>query len=499
VQGFFSALIKELTARVLPRSPAFEYNIQANDYHFSGGSMQLPNLKAGFVGFGEVNSPRDLIERKCQSAQSALEALGLELVATAPVSDDPAGRDEARARQELSRADFDLLVICLAGWIPSHSVVDVIAPFSHKPMVLWGLTGYYEGGRLVTTADQAGTTALRDTLESLGCQFIYVYDTPDAPYAAANQVHEYARVVRAAALLRQSRVGMMGYRDMKLYATLVDGVSLRRVVGAEVEIFETLEIAQRMPEQDPAEVAAIADHLIREWQCCGPETGPCGRLTPQVLDPSIRLYLAVMERVRERGYQAVSLIDVDGVKKLLHFTPAAAMMMLADLGGLATIPENDGLGAVTQLIVRYLTRQVGAYFEFYEFFSDRLLVGVPDYVPAEVVDGPVQVRLTAFGQFSEGILNVSPVKTGRVTLCRLASRGDRYRMHIVTGQALKPRPWEEAGWTPPAPQLPSLEVVLDTPVTDFAQKVLGQHYILAYGDQRGLLEALCRLLKIEII
>ncbi len=456
--------------------------------------MQLPNLKAGFVGFGEVNSPRDLIERKCQSARSALEALGFELVATAPVSDDPAGKDEARARQELSRADFDLLVICLAGWIPSHSVIDVIAPFSHKPMVLWGLTGYYEGGRLVTTADQAGTTALRDTLESLGYQFKYVYDTPEAPYAAASQVQEYARVVRAAALLRQSRVGMMGYRDMKLYATLVDGVSLRRVVGAEVEIFETLEVAQRMPEQDPAQVEAIASRLIQEWQVVG-----SSRLTPQVLDPSIRLYLAVMERVRERGYQAVSLIDVDGVKKLLHFTPAAAMMMLADLGGLATIPENDGLGAVTQLIVRYITGQVGAYFEFYEFFSDRLLVGVPDYVPAEVVDGPVQVRLTAFGQFSEGILNVSPVKTGRVTLCRLASRGDRYRMHIVTGQALPPRPWEEAGWSPPAPQLPSLEVVLDTPVADFAQKVLGQHYILAYGDQRGLLEALCTLLKIEIL
>ena len=54
-------------------------------------------------------------------------------------------------------------------------------------------------------------------------------------------------MVRAAAFLRGARVGMMGYRDMKLYATLVDGVSLRRVVGAEVEAFETLEVAQRMP------------------------------------------------------------------------------------------------------------------------------------------------------------------------------------------------------------------------------------------------------------
>jgi L-fucose isomerase-like protein len=174
-------------------------------------------------------------------------------------------------------------------------------------------------------------------------------------------------------------------------------------------------------------------------------------------------------------------------------------MLLSDLGGLATVPENDGPGAVTQLIVRFLTGQAAAYFEFYEFFSDRVLVGVPDYVPAEVVDGPVRVRLTAFGQLAEGVLNVSRVKTGRVTLCRLASRGDQYRLHIVTGEAVTPRPWEEAGWTPPAPQLPSLEVILDTPVEDFADKVLGQHYILAYGDWSAQLKDLCRLLGITVI
>jgi L-fucose isomerase-like protein len=454
--------------------------------------MNIRPIQAGFVGFGEVNSPRELIERKCNRAQHELQALGMELFSTIPVSDDPGGRDEARARHALANQDFDLLVVCLAGWIPSHTVVDVISPFAHKPMVLWGLTGEYVEGRLVTTADQAGTSAIREPLEALGFKFKYVYDTPDAPYAAAEKVHHYGEVARAVALLRQSRVGMMGYRDMKLYATLVDGVSLRRVVGTEVEVFETLEISQRMAEQDPQEIQLIAERVIKQWQSDKP-------LTLAILEPSIRLYLAVMEQVHERGYQAVSLIDVDGVKKLLHFTPAAALMLLSDIGGLATIPENDGLGAVTQLIVRYLTAQVGAYFEFYEFFNDRVLIGVPDYVPAEVVDGKIQVRLTAFGLFAEGVLNVSKVMTGKVTLCRLTSRGDRYRMHIVTGQAIAPRSWEEAGWAPPAPQLPSLEVILDTPVDEFAQKVLGQHYILAYGDICNQLSDLCKLIGIEVI
>ena len=454
--------------------------------------MNLPPLTAGFVGFGEVNSPRDLIERKCLAAQQALIAQGVQLVATDPVCDDPEGVNEARARRELARQDFDVLVVCLAGWIPSHTVLDVIMPFVHKPVVLWGLTGAYEEGRLVTTADQAGTTALRDAVDALGFKFVYIYDTPDAPYAAAAKAVRFCETARAAALLRTARVGMVGYRDMKLHATLLDALSLRKLIGPEIETIELLEIAQRMEKIPATEIVPWLQIIRRDWQFNRPPEDA-------TLERGIRLYLAVMQKVKERGYQAVSLIDVDGVKKLLGFPPAMALMLLADHGGLATIPENDVPGAVTQLIVRYLTGQVGAYFEFYEFMTDRLLVGVPDYVPAEVVDGAVQVMLAKFGELSEGVLNVSKVKTGRVTLCRLASRGDRYRMHIVTGEAVTPRKWEEAGWTQPAPQLPGLEVILDCPVDDFAQKVLGQHYILAYGDQRQRLVDWCKLLGVDVI
>jgi L-fucose isomerase-like protein len=259
-----------------------------------------------------------------------------------------------------------------------------------------------------------------------------------------------------------------------------------------VEPVELLEIAQLMQTVSSQEMEPVAQALLDEWEF--DQEVPTG-----VFEPSIRLYQAVMQKVKERSYAAVSLIDVDGVKKLLHFPPALALTLMVDQGGVASIPENDGLGAVTQLIVRYLTGQVGAYFEFYEFFPDRLLVGVPDYVPSAVVEGKVKARLAKFGELSEGVMNESKVKTGRVTLCRLASRGDQYRLHLVTGEAVTPRAWEEAGWAPPAPQLPSLEVILDSPVDDFAQKVLGQHYIIAYGDFRQQLTDLCRLLNIQVI
>ena len=195
----------------------------------------------------------------------------------------------------------------------------------------------------------------------------------------------------------------------------------------------------------------------------------------------------------------VSLIDVDGVKKLMQFAPAGVFMLMHEEEDICTIPENDTMGAVTQLITRYLTGQVAAYMEFYEFMEDGMLMGVPDYVPTEIVDGPVTVMPTAFGEFGEGLLNVSKVKTGQVTLARLTYTGNRYGMHIVTGEAREPRKWEEAGWAPPAPQLPSLEVALNGSIDGFIEKVLGQHYILSYGDNTEALIDLCGILGVDVL
>ena len=48
-------------------------------------------IRAGFVGFGEVNTPREFIDGRCRTAADELKKRGVELVETAPVSDDPEG------------------------------------------------------------------------------------------------------------------------------------------------------------------------------------------------------------------------------------------------------------------------------------------------------------------------------------------------------------------------------------------------------------------------
>jgi L-fucose isomerase-like protein len=448
-------------------------------------------VNVGFVGFGEVNTPPEFIVERCKAAAAQLREAGLNVLETAPVSDDPGGEQSARAAAELAELDFDALVLCVAGWIPSWAVFKTIENFRHKPMVLLGLSGWQEGSRFVTTADQAGTTALRLPMAEMGYTFKYVV-TRRGGKLPVEEVACYCRAAAAAVRLRGSLLGMAGYRDMRLYGTTYDGTSLKGRIGPEIEHFDLLELQGIMEKISDDEVAGPAAELKNRWEFVRePQAG--------TVENSVRFYLAVRRKIEERGYAAFSYNDVDGVKKLLGFAPAGAMTLLHDEITIPTVPENDALGSVTQLMVHYLTGQIGAYLEFYEFTEDGALMGVPDYVPAEIVDGKVTVMPNAFGSFGEGLLNVSKLKTGKVTLARLVNSGGDYRLHAVTAEAAAPIPWEEAGWAPPAPQLPSLDLTFDVPAEEFIANVMSQHYIISYGDNLGELRDLCSILGVQMV
>ncbi|MBQ9756132.1 MAG: hypothetical protein IJV99_00870 [Clostridia bacterium] len=448
-------------------------------------------MKIAFAGFGEVNTPVEFIVDRCAAAAESLKKGGAEVISCFPISDDYEEKDVNKAIDFFEGKDFDALVLCVAGWIPTHAVVKITERFRDKPMVLWGLCGWIESdGRLVTTADQAGTSALRKVMKDLGYTFKYVYNIIGKP-SRVDEVLTFCKAASAYKQMRSAKIGHMGYRDMHLYGTLFDGLTLKKTIGAEIECFEMLEVVQRAEKITDSAIDEVINTTVNSWKFMK-------KADMNIVRRGVSYYLALKEIIDERKYVAVSLKDVDGMKKLLGFPPAMIFMLLADREGICTIPENDCLGNVTQAMIKMLTGQIGAYLEFYEFFEEGVLAGVPDYVPAEIVDGEVTVSPEAFGLLSQGVLNVSKVKTGTVTMCRLTTENGKYVLHMVVGEGTTPPKWEEAGWAQPAPQLPALKVLLkDT--EDFTDKVMGQHYIISYGDNSKIITEFCKIAGIEII
>ena len=93
--------------------------------------------KAAFVGFGEVNTPPEFIAPRCKVAADELAKRGITVMQAPIVNDDPVGNLAAAATAALSKMDFDVLVLCVAGWIPTWAVIRTIEPFKHKPMLLF--------------------------------------------------------------------------------------------------------------------------------------------------------------------------------------------------------------------------------------------------------------------------------------------------------------------------------------------------------------------------
>ena len=86
-------------------------------------------------------------------------------------------------------------------------------------------------------------------------------------------------------------------------------------------------------------------------------------------------FLAVDALIRERGYDGISLKDVDGMKRLLGFPPAPVFMLLSDLSGvepatamkilnsvmLLKSSESWGYAAIDLMCIDLFTGQAGFY------------------------------------------------------------------------------------------------------------------------------------------
>jgi L-fucose isomerase-like protein len=447
----------------------------------------LDKIRVGFSAFGYYGYPKDVVSRIGQEAAEALRGLGIDVTETEPMT----GFDDVpRGLEQLAGNEYDAIIACVAAWTETPVIVGILRDYLHIPILLWGRGGYTVNGRLISPAAQAGTSAALDTLKLLGAKLKYIYDYPDSPMNI-EKVYDFCVAARAVKILAHSRIGMMGYADMGLYSLMFDGLQVRKILGIEVESYDMLEIEQAMQQLSREAVQA----QIAEWQASWTFEQP---VPVPILERVARLTLALNDKVEQRRYLAASTKCVYGVTKYMGCTACMAQSMLGDKAHF--VCENDVPGMVTQTMLGLLTGQSTTFLEMYEYYPDRLLAGVCGFVPTSFVEGgQVSVRGHTWGGSSGGIVNTAQMKTGKVTLARISLHGERYRMHILTGEGVKPRSWEELGWAPPAPNFPSLEIIPDCSVDEFAHKALAQHYAVVYGDHRQKLVDLCALLDIEVI
>ena len=441
--------------------------------------MQGKKPKAVLVPFGYPGYPDSYLTRFTEESVEALKGLGIDLRCSPIVK---VRSDTAEARKILREDAPDFLIVLILSWIEAPNVIDVVDEFSEGPILLWSHTMFKEGGEWMTLGPMPGAGVIRQTFEELGLNFKFVYGMPDEE-KVRREIGLFARAASVAHRLRHSTVGLLGYASMGMYTACFDHLPLREKLGVEVQHMDQYVVVKRIEEMEDEQVEGLVKEAKENW-----EIGQ--GVTDRDLTISLKMYRTLKDLVEEFGWSGLQIKCQYELSKYYKSVPCIPLSMLGN-----EVPcscEGDIPLIVTQLMLHYLTDLIVGYGDIHTVEEDRILIGACGYAPFGLCDGRPKVGKTEV--LYEGVANCSLYKEGRVTLARLGYRRDRsFKMHIVTGEAKKPRPFREVGCL----SYPSMEVILDGSGDDVAQNLTSQHYAIAYGDFRKELLELCGLLSIE--
>lgn len=453
------------------------------------GELEELVLRTAFVSFMAPAYTEDtvgVLKKVVHRAKETLISMGIEVNSDAGSVINLQDVDHAVSKIRL--VEFDFLTALIPSWAEPPMIVNTLMPFFNKPILLWTLSSIQEGDVLIAPAGAACMSAVMYPLKVMGAKIKVVYGNPE-PTRVRDEILVFARASSAASRLSGSRIGIFGYADMGSYTAGFDQTSLRSKIGVEIEDYEVHRLLLRADETGDGEAEAFISEQFKSWSIDQ-------NVVMEDLKKAVKVYLALNKIIDERRFNAVSMKCVYGLPVYHGITPCIPLTLAGNR--VSVVCESDVLGLVTELIMGLVSGQRSAYLEFYDMLDDRVLMGVCGMIPLSFLEDNPRLYKYAWGKLT-GLMTVGSMKTGKITLARLASSGDRYTMHVTVGEAVRPRRWHEIGWQLEAPVYPSLEIILGDRTREFTENILAQHYHLVYGDFSKELVELCRLRGIEAV
>jgi L-fucose isomerase-like protein len=438
------------------------------------------------VPFGDRYYPPDLQQSMIDRCTQALKALDVDLKIAPTVKvieDAPAA---ARFAEE---ACADLTVALIATWMEPPNFFATLDPVLHKPLLLWSLVMYpnpENPKEMLTLGGFVAAATLRETLEEMEVKHKFLWGMPEDPATRAS-IASYAKVALARRRLRQTRVGLFGYASLGIYTATFDAVSLRRKIGPEIFHLDQWLLLKRIEEVAAEKAEAVADELTRDWKL-----GP--NVTRAELAKAGRMAVALRELAAENRLDAINIKCHYELSEIYQFTACVPISILSR--DIVCSCEGDMLATMSQLMLHYLTEHQTVYGDIHEVFPpNRLTIACCGFNPIGMCD-PNCRMISRWTSDFQGIMNSSPYQTDqRVTLARMAAKGENYKLHLTTGKTVKTFNWHEINCPPP----PATDVILDDDPVWFARNIASNHYAMVFGDVRQEMIDLCDLLNVRLV
>ncbi len=435
--------------------------------------------KALMIPFGYPGYPDELIERFRNESVKHLKRLGIDIKTMPDVINFA---DAKRTREQVRKEDFEFVVVVVLSWLEATNVIEAVRDCAGSPILLWSHTMWQDKKQWWTLGPIPGAAVLRQAFEELRWDFRFIYGQP-GDKALDKDIRTFTRAAHARHQLRHSRIGLLGYMSMGMYTAAFDHLALLRDFGPEVDQIDQYVLIKRLEAVTAKQVAPLIAKAKKEWQISD-------AVRPRDLEVTLKMYHALKQLAKERDWTGLTVKCQYELSKEYGYTPCVPLSMLGN--EMPCSCEGDIPLIAAQIAMHHLTGDIVSYGDIHTVESDGLVMGACGFAPFAMGLGKPKVDRTT--ELYEGLANCTTYKEGEVTIARMGYTPDRkLKMHVGHGQAHLPRKFQEIGCLP----YPAMEVEMKGLGDEFAQRMLSQHYAIAYGDIRAELRELLHLTGIE--
>ncbi|MCL2057450.1 MAG: L-fucose/L-arabinose isomerase family protein [Oscillospiraceae bacterium] len=441
----------------------------------------MRNIRVGFVTLSRVTFSLDFAKSIYERSLKILSAMGVEIVAYDKLALEV--EDARAAAKKFHDHDIDLLIIQNGTFAAADLTIE-LSVLTSVPIILWAIPEPAVNGARLLANSFCGANLNASSLAKFQRPFKFFRALPEDDAFVA-EMSAYFRMFKAYVNLKSAKIGWVGMRCPGYYHSSTDESRLRRVVGPSIHHVDLLEVDQ--------EIKAITDNQAIEMY----ENSTKGRkldISKEKLAAYGKLGLSMMNIKKRYDIDAFAVKCWPEFPTTLCQAPCAAISWMNDMG-VPTSCEGDVEGAVNMLLQTYLTGRQSFFADLIDYDEEKNTCVYWHCGSAPSFLASPGAAVSMHEDFKGvGITVEFPLMPGKITLSRIATIRDEYRLLLDSGEAIETEMLARGN---------PLKAKMSRDVKELVETIIYQgfphHYVVSYGDVTYEMKELAKLLNMQVL
>ncbi|HON89372.1 MAG TPA: fucose isomerase [Spirochaetia bacterium] len=385
--------------------------------------------------------------------------------------------DGKKAAEMLARENIDGLV-CISGTFHlGHLALDLYKAV-RVPILLWGMNELpYDGGKIRLNS-VCGV--------NLNASNLYKAGVDEYHAIVGDEIDEnWIDAIRVIARLKQTRLGIAGYRAHGFFNLTVSDPQLFAQTGILIDHYELSEIYN--------EPASLEEVKRRKEQLKA--AFDVRDISEAQLDKVAGLAASIDAFCTRTGTDSLAIRCWPEFARDYGISPCAAMSLLQSEGRILAC-EGDVEGAISMLMHQAVGGETPFLFDFsqVDLKENTALLWHCGVAPCNLWDKTSKCRLDSYFAGGKGVTADFVLRTGDFSVARLDAARGKWRLFLQEGTAVPMQQLLKGSY---------VKAVFKKPVADVLQTVIdngiAHHASMVYGHYMKPFKILAKIKKWEII